>query len=77
MDSALARFIGWIFLSLGLLGGLIFFAYFAGWNFPKGKHLMGPSYNSGSSNAPIMLGLFALAGAYLVSRPKNNSDPDD
>ena len=33
MNSQFARLTGWIFLWLALLGGLIFFAYFAGWDF--------------------------------------------
>jgi drug/metabolite transporter (DMT)-like permease len=69
MASPFAKLIGWILLWLALLGGLIFFAYFAGWDFPRDERLMGPHHSGGASNAPIMLGLFALAGAYLVSRP--------
>jgi len=35
---------------------------------------MGPEHNGGASNAPIMLGLFAIAGAYLISRPDKEED---
>ena len=77
MNSPFARLTGWIFLWLALLGGLIFFAYFAGWDFPRDEDLMGDSYQGGASNAPIMLGLFAIAGAYLVSRPEEHSEPKD
>ena len=68
MNTKPIKIIGWIFLALGIIGGLMFIFYLFGGR-GINQVIMGTTHAGGSSNAPTMLGLFALAGAYLVTRP--------
>lgn len=68
------KIVGWILIASSFLGLLFFLSYVGHWDFPQDSDLMGPKVSGGSSNAPIMLGLFAIAGAYLISRPDSESD---
>lgn len=72
VGNRITKYFGWVFLTCVALVCLLFFSFVAGWDFPNDRDVFGPGYNGGASNAPIMLGLFAIAGSYLITRP--NSD---
>ena len=67
---------GWVFITIALIGGVLFLSYIWRWGNHIPDELMGPRIDGGASNAPIMLGLFAVAGAYLISRPHKEQTKD-
>lgn len=71
MGNRITKYFGWVFLTCVALGCLLFFFLAAGWDLPKDRDVFDAGYNGGP-NAPIMLGLFTIAGSYLITRP--NSD---
>ena len=72
----IAKVIGWIFITIAPIGGIHFLSYIWRWGSHIPDELMGPSIEGGASNAPIMLGLFAVAGAYLISLPSDQKKKD-
>jgi hypothetical protein len=69
-----SKIVGWIFVTFALLGALLFFAYISEWSGHIPEEVMGSVHGGAASNAPIMLGLFAIAGAYLISLPVKDKD---
>ena len=59
------KIVGWIFIGFGLFGCLLFLSVVGRWGI-TGDEIMEAKPNGGASNAPIMIGLLAMAGVYLV-----------
>ena len=74
MGNRITLYFDWVLLTCDALVCLLFFYFVAGWDFPNDRDVLGPGYNGGASNAPIMLGLFAIAGSYLITRPNSNRE---
>jgi len=72
------KVVGWFFLSTAVLGCFVFISYIAQWRLFYKDDIFGWQINGGASNAPIMLGLMAIAGAYLLKdSDKRKSEGDD
>lgn len=73
------KFVAWFFLSTAVLGCFVFISYVAQWNLFYRDDIFGWQINGGASNAPIMLGLMAIAGAYLLkdSDKKTSEEGDE
>ena len=64
------KIVAWIFLVTALIGCLLFLAWVVDLDFKlvrtTADDLMDSQLNGGASNAPIMIGLLAISGAYLL-----------
>ena len=70
----IVKIVGWVFTVFALIGGILFLSYIWRWGNHIPDEVMGSTIDGGASNAPIMLGLFAIAGAYLISLPDKGKE---
>ena len=73
------KFVVWCFLSTAMIGCVVFLSWLLvdDDQFRRADNLMDRQFNGGASNAPIMLGLMAIAGAYLLKdSDKRKSEGD-
>jgi hypothetical protein len=74
------KFVAWYFLSTAVIGCVVFLLWLLvdDCHFRRADNLMDAQRNGGASNAPVMLGLMAIAGAYLLKdSDKRKSEGDD
>ena len=72
------KFVAWTFLITSIIGCLLFLAWVFDWNLNRvimlrADDLMDSALNGGASNAPIMIGLLAIAGSYLLRHSQGDS----
>ncbi len=76
------KFVAWIFLVTSLIGCLLFLGWLVDLDFnriimSRVEDLMEAKNNGGASNAPIMIGLLAIAGSYLLRHSQKDYSKDE
>lgn len=66
------KIVGWVFIGMSLIGCVLFLSWIADWGLLNDE-IMAPQIDGGASNAPIMIGLLAIAGAYLLKNAPADS----
>ena len=78
----LMKFVAWTFLVTSLIGCLLFLGWVFDMDFnriimSRADDLMDAKNNGSASNAPIMIGLFAIAGSYLLRHSQEDYSKDE
>lgn len=76
------KFVAWTFLVTSLIGCLLFLGWLVDLDFnriimSRVEDLMEAKNNGGASNAPIMIGLLAIAGSYLLRHSQGDCSKDE
>ena len=76
------KIVAWTFLVTSLIGCLLFLGWLLNLDFNRPmmsrvEDLMEAKNNGGASNAPIMIGLLAIAGSYLLRHSQGDSSKDE
>ena len=76
------KFVAWTFLVTSLIGCLLFLGWVFDLDFnrlimSRADDLMDAKHNGGASNAPIMIGLLAIAGSYLLRHSQGDCLKDE
>ena len=76
------KFVAWTFLVTSLIGCLLFLGWLVDLDFnriimSRVEDLMEAKNNGGASNAPIMIGLLAVAGSYLLRHSQGDCSKDE
>ena len=76
------KFVAWIFLVTSLIGCLLFLGWVFDLDFnriimSRADDLMDAKNNGSASNAPIMIGLLAVAGSYLLRHSQGDCSKDE
>ena len=78
----LMKFVAWTFLVTSLIGCLLFLGWVFDMDFnriimSRADDLMDAKNNGSASNAPIMIGLLAIAGSYLLRHSQEDYSKDE
>ena len=76
------KFVAWTFLVTSLIGCLLFLGWVLDMDFnriimSRADDLMDAKNNGSASNAPIMIGLLAVAGSYLLRHSQGDCSKDE
>ena len=78
---ALMKFVAWSFLATSLIGCFLFLLWIVGPDYRVVRviadGIMDAKRDGGASNAPIMIGLLAIAGSYLLRHSQGDSSKDE
>jgi hypothetical protein len=78
---ALMKFVAWAFLATSLIGCFLFLLWIVGPDYRVVRviadGIMDAQRGGGASNAPIMIGLLAIAGSYLLRHSQGDSSKDE
>ena len=78
---ALMKFVAWTFLATSLIGCFLFLLWIVGPDYRIVRviadGIMDAKRDGGASNAPIMIGLLAIAGSYLLRHSQGGSSKDE